>query len=59
MSQTIIREITGIKTIELLVDHLNTVKHKFENDPIEIVIEHDSGSKDKVTVYFKRVRNNE
>lgn len=59
MSQTVIRELTGIKTIEILIEHLNIIKNTFENDPIEITIEHNIDDKDKVIVYFKRVRDNE
>jgi hypothetical protein len=59
MSQIVIREITGVKSIESLIEHLNIVKNTFENDPIEITVEYDIDYKDKVIVYFKRVKNNE
>ena len=56
--QIIIKEIKGCDTINKLIEHLNSVKYRFEDDPIKIYIEKDFSNKDKAAIYFERIKKN-
>lgn len=56
-SQTLIREVVGVKSIESLIKHLDKVKDLFENDVIEILFE--SIDRDTAKIHLRRIRNNE
>lgn len=54
----IIKEIKGCDTIDKFIEHLNSVKYKFEDDPIKICIEKDFSNKDKTVIYVERIKQN-
>ena len=51
----IIKEIKGCDTIDKFIEHLNSVKYKFEDDPIKICIEKDFSNKDKTVIFDNKL----